>query len=131
MPSPRRPCLSASADSPNISRRHPLSARTSAVSLAANGDHVGQQLGEVGHDAVDAQVEQAPHLGLLVDGPDVHLDSMAVRVLDQGRGHQRPSAELSGNLASGGRTESLKHLLRLRHEAESQSEKQPPSVPRK
>ena len=40
-------------------------------------------LGPVGHDPVDAEVEQAGHGGLVVDGPDVHLQPGPV-----GGGHE-------------------------------------------
>src|SRR6478735_11611696 len=50
-------------------------------------EHSSQHRREVGHDAVDAEVEQAVHLVRIVDGPDVHVASEAVRRLDERRRH--------------------------------------------
>ena len=69
----------------------PLVAARSATNAAEEGDaasleplaatlqHLLQDLGPVGHQAVDAEVEQAVHLDRVVDRPDVDLDAVPVR----------------------------------------------------
>ena len=41
--------------------------------------HVSKQFGPIGHDPVDAEVEQPPHLDGIVDRPHVHLEAGGVR----------------------------------------------------
>src|SRR5215472_2643762 len=56
--------------------------------LAAGCQHIAQRLGLVGHDSVDALVEEAGHDGGIVDGPGVHLQADCVRMGDEPRsGH--------------------------------------------
>jgi hypothetical protein len=50
-------------------------------------EHPGQDVGPVGHDAVDPEAEQPSHVGFVVDGPDVHPQLPLVRPPDQLRGH--------------------------------------------
>jgi hypothetical protein len=52
----------------------------------------------VGDDAVDAEVEQRVHRRLVVDGPDVQLDSVGMRVREQRFGNERTVREFERNL---------------------------------
>ena len=47
----------------------------------------GQDVGPIGHYAVDAESEQPAHGGFIVDGPDVHPQSPLVRCSDKPRRH--------------------------------------------
>src|SRR5262245_22697517 len=51
--------------------------------LAAGCQHIPQRLGLVGHDPVDALIQQAGHDRGIVDGPGVHLQPNCVRVADE------------------------------------------------
>ena len=70
------------------SRRRTVDARLSrrdcpaSVPLAALQEHVLEHLRPIGHDPVDAQVEQAPHLVGVVDRPDVDLVPAAMGAVD-------------------------------------------------
>src|SRR5215203_5298613 len=80
-----------------------ISSQSSAVSFAAGSEscpltgrrasctvlqHVRQRPWTVGHDHMDAEVEQASHLFCLVDGPCVHPDVASVGGLDESSGHE-------------------------------------------
>ena len=41
------------------------------------------QVGAIGHQAIDAHVDQAAHVGRIVHRPHVHLDAVPVCGLDQ------------------------------------------------
>src|SRR5437899_1610652 len=53
---------------------------------------------EVGHDAVDAEVEETLHLRLVVDGPHVHLEAERMGGRDRLGGHDRRVAERGRHL---------------------------------
>ncbi len=56
-----------------------LSARSTATAL----QHLPEDRRPIGHDAVDAEVEQAVHLVFIVDRPHVDLDAAPVRAGDE------------------------------------------------
>src|SRR4029453_5755220 len=49
-----------------------------------------QHVGPIGHDAVDAEVQQSVHLGGIVDRPHVHLEVAAVRGGQEPAGRDGP-----------------------------------------
>jgi len=53
------------------------------VPLAPGLQYVAQQIGAVGHDAIDAEVEQAVHFICIVDRPDVDRNASTVAMLDE------------------------------------------------
>src|SRR5215467_9130522 len=63
--------------------------RLPGMPLVAGGQDVAQGDGLVGHDAVDAQVEQPLHGRALVDGPGVDLQAERLGPADERlRGHR-------------------------------------------
>ena len=77
----RSPASPSGSGTTNLRRRSPP--------LTAADEDVLQDRGDVGHDAVDAQVEQADHLVLVVDRPHVHLDAAPVARPDEAARHHR------------------------------------------
>ena len=59
--------------------------------LAALGEHVLEQVGAVGEQAVDAAVEELAHLVGVVDGPDVDVLAGGVRPAYQPGGGDGPA----------------------------------------
>lgn len=74
--------------SPPISSRVAARSRT-AQPLAALHEHLAQQVGPVGHQAVDAEVEQLVHVVGVVDGPHVDVQPERVGPAEQAAGHHR------------------------------------------
>jgi hypothetical protein len=64
--------------------------------VPALDDHVAQDVRAVVDDPVDAEVEQAAHVGRVVDGP--HLSARAVRRRDGRRGDAGDAAVVLGEL---------------------------------
>ena len=63
-------------------------------------EDVAEQIGPVGHDPIDAEVEQAVHLGGRVDRPDVHLLAELVRPVDEGARHDLEASPARWHLRS-------------------------------
>src|SRR6516225_3411253 len=63
--------------------------RRTGMPLVAGGQDVAQGEGLIGHNAVDAQVEQLFHGRSVVDGPGVDLQAQRLGPADEGlRGHR-------------------------------------------
>src|SRR5262249_60880389 len=61
----------------------------SRVPLVTGGEDVAESDGLVGHDAVDAQVEQPFHGRAVVDGPGVDLQAQRLGAAEERRGGHR------------------------------------------
>jgi regulator of sirC expression with transglutaminase-like and TPR domain len=59
---------------------------------SAVGQHVAEYLGLIGHQPVDAEIEETVHLVRVVDGPDVDLDAPLMEMGDQPWGDDRDAA---------------------------------------
>jgi hypothetical protein len=62
-----------------------MSRRISTAPQTSPLEHVAEQLRPVGHDAVDAEVEQPSHLLVVVDRPDVDRYTPGMGVTDERR----------------------------------------------
>jgi len=62
------------------------------------GENLAQYRRAVGHDAVDAEIEESDHLVAVVDGPDVNLHSAVVRLVEEPRVDERDPLGAGGHL---------------------------------
>ena len=67
-------------------------------SSCPSAEHRGEHIGTIAHQAVHAEVEQALHVGRVVDRPDVHLQAHVVGQAQQARRHDAQPARVLGQL---------------------------------
>ena len=74
-----------------------------------------QHKGPVGHNSINAEIQQVLHLVGFVDGPHVNLQSSTVCIIDQSLIGQRDRALLERNLGCKGTFEWFNHTYPTAH----------------